>query len=67
MKNSLMYRLSYYRFWEKRFRLDKPAGYDTVRNTNIGLKNYPLNYFDEAFTSEAWIVRIYKRRPRSPR
>lgn len=62
-----MYRLSYYRFWQKKFRMDKPHGYDTVRQANIGLKNYGINYFNEAFSSENWIVRIYKRKDRSPR
>lgn len=67
MKNSLMYRLAYYRFGEIRTRGDQPAGYDTVRNCEIGLKHYDLKYFQEAYTSERWIVRIYKVLPKNGR
>ena len=58
-----MYRLCYYRFGEVRTRGDQPAGYDTVRNSEIGLKKYDLNYFMEAYTSSRWLVRIYKVLP----
>lgn len=45
----------------------KPKGYDNVRNANPGYKNFKLHYFTEAFTSERWIVRIYKRNQRANR
>jgi dolichyl-diphosphooligosaccharide--protein glycosyltransferase len=38
-------------------------GFDTVRNAVIGKKNIKLTYFEEAFTSERWLVRIYKVLP----
>jgi hypothetical protein len=38
-----------------------------VRNANPGYKNFKLHYFTEAFTSERWIVRIYKRNQRANR
>lgn len=38
MLNSLMYRLSYYRFDEVRTAWQKGTGYDTVRQTEIGVK-----------------------------
>jgi len=63
MKKSLMYRLCYYRFGEVRTRGDQPSGYDTVRNCEIGLKNFDLEYFREAYTSERWMVRIYEVLP----
>ena len=63
MKNSLMYRLAYYRFGEMRTRGDRPSGYDTVRDCEIGLKEWDLKYFMEAYTSERWIVRIFKVLP----
>ena len=63
MKKSLMYRLCYYRFGEVRTRGDQPSGYDTVRNCEIGLKDYDLEYFREAYSSERWIVRIYEVLP----
>lgn len=42
-------------------------GYDTVRNTVMGKKNYKLQHFEEAFTSENWIVRIFRVKPRENR
>lgn len=47
--------------------MGKPKGYDTNRNANPGYKNFKLHYFTEAFTSEKWIVRIYKRNKRNNR
>ena len=67
MKNCLMYKLSYYRVWHVESAPGKPKGWDTVRNYMIGYKNYKLYYFREAFSSEKWIVRIFKRRERNPR
>jgi dolichyl-diphosphooligosaccharide--protein glycosyltransferase len=63
MKDSLMYRLCYYRFGEVRTKADKGAGYDTVRNAEIGFKNFDLKYFREAYTSTRWMVRIYEVLP----
>lgn len=63
MRDSLMYRLAYYRFGEVRTRGDQPGGYDTVRECEIGLKDYDLKYFREAYTSERWIVRIFEVLP----
>jgi dolichyl-diphosphooligosaccharide--protein glycosyltransferase len=62
MLNSLMYRMSYYDFGKVMTMRDKPMGYDLVRNMEIGLKDYELKHLDEAFTSENWLVRIYKVR-----
>jgi dolichyl-diphosphooligosaccharide--protein glycosyltransferase len=63
MSESLMYRLAYYRFGEVRTRGDQPSGYDTVRECEIGLKDYDLKYFREAYSSERWIVRIFEVLP----
>ena len=38
----------------------KPTGYDRVRNAEIGNKDFELDVLEEAYTSEHWIVRIYK-------
>jgi len=62
MLNSLMYRLSYYRFSELYTAPGRPGGFDRVRNVEVGVKNIVLEHLDEAFTSENWIVRIYKVR-----
>lgn len=37
-----------------------PAGYDRTRNAVIGNKNFDLTYLEEAYTSEHWLVRIYR-------
>ena len=37
-----------------------PAGYDRTRNAVIGHKDFDLTYLDEAYTSEHWLVRIYR-------
>lgn len=42
----------------------KHGGYDTVRNVHIGYRDFKLTHFHEAFTTENWIVRIYKRNER---
>jgi len=67
MLNSLMYRLSFYRFDEVYNHQNNKFGWDTVRNTEMGLKGYKLKHFEEAFTSENWIVRIFKVKNRNNR
>ncbi|CCH44494.1 dolichyl-diphosphooligosaccharide-proteinglycosyltransferase [Wickerhamomyces ciferrii] len=56
MKNSLMYKLSYYRFTDV---FGGRIATDRVRNQKITQK-IDLNIAEEAFTSENWLVRIYK-------
>ncbi|KAK4391713.1 Dolichyl-diphosphooligosaccharide--protein glycosyltransferase subunit STT3A, partial [Sesamum angolense] len=60
MLNCLMYKLSYYRFVETDGR-----GFDRVRHTEIGKKYFKLTHFEEVFTTQHWMVRIYKLK--SPR
>jgi dolichyl-diphosphooligosaccharide--protein glycosyltransferase len=57
MKESLMYKMSYYRFHEM-FGGRQP--FDRVRNQPLPMKGPELSVLDESFTSENWIVRIYK-------
>lgn len=38
----------------------KPSGYDRVRNMEIGNKDFELETLEEAYTTEHWLVRIYK-------
>ena len=44
------------------FQLDfrSPSGFDRTRNVEIGNKNFQLEHLEEAFTSEHWLVRIYR-------
>lgn len=58
--NCLMYKLSYYRFGDLKLDYRGPAGYDRTRNAVIGNKNFDLTYLEEAYTSEHWLVRIYR-------
>lgn len=62
MLNSLMYKLSYYRFDEMQTSYGQPKGYDTVRQYVMGNKNFKLQHFEEAYTSENWIVRIFRKK-----
>ncbi|KAE9983297.1 oligosaccharyl transferase stt3 subunit [Venturia inaequalis] len=57
MKNSLMYKMSYYNF-NALF----PAGQaqDRVRGSKLPAQGPELSTIEEAFTSENWIIRIYK-------
>ncbi|EIW72164.1 hypothetical protein TREMEDRAFT_41550 [Tremella mesenterica DSM 1558] len=57
MRNSLMYKMSYYRFHE--LFGGQPAT-DRVRGQRMPAVGPTLDTLDEAFTSENWIVRIYK-------
>merc|ERR1719225_2053423 len=71
--NCLMYKLSYYRFGEMKLDYSSPAGFDRTRNAVIGNKDIDLTYLEEAYTTEHWLVRIYRvkkpdefNRPRIP-
>lgn len=56
LKKSLMYNLCYYRFGDA-----SRGGFDRVRQVPVpNVQNIKLKYFEEAFTSENWIVRIYR-------
>jgi len=57
MKNSLMYKMSYYNY-NSLF----PAGQaqDRVRGSKLPAEGPELSTVEEAFTSENWIIRIYK-------
>jgi len=60
MLNCLMYKMCYYRFGQVYTEGGRPPGYDRVRNAEIGNKDFELDILEEAYTSEHWIVRIYK-------
>lgn len=60
MKNSLMYQMCYYRFGDVKVQWGQEGGFDRVRNAVIGHKDIKFRYLEEAFTSEHWMVRIYR-------
>ncbi|KAF8737291.1 hypothetical protein AX14_013140 [Amanita brunnescens Koide BX004] len=57
MKNSLMYKMSFYRFAEL---FGGSQAVDRVRQQNMPKTGPTLDILDEAYTSENWIVRIYE-------
>ena len=60
MYDSLLYKLSYYRFGNTTTESGKPLGYDRARREEIGRKAFDLNHFKEVFTSSNWLVRVYE-------
>jgi len=62
-----MYKLSYYRYDELTTYFGLEVGLDRVRNVKAGFLGYKLNFFEEAFSSQTGLVRIYRKKPRSPR
>ena len=50
----------FHRFGELKMDYRSPAGYDRTRNAVIGHKDFDLTYLEEAFTSEHWLVRVYR-------
>ncbi|XP_021949109.1 dolichyl-diphosphooligosaccharide--protein glycosyltransferase subunit STT3A [Folsomia candida] len=63
MLNSLMYKLCYYKFGQMYTEGGKPTGYDRVRSAEIGNKDFELDVLEEAYTTEHWLVRIYRVKP----
>ncbi|KAF8909266.1 oligosaccharyl transferase STT3 subunit [Gymnopilus junonius] len=63
MKESLMYKMSYYRFNEL---FGGNPGVDRVRQQQVPKEGPTLDYLDEAFTSENWIVRIFQVKKEDP-
>ena len=59
MLNSLMYKLSYYRFAEA---AGGEGAIDRVRRTGVGKPFFKLTQFEEVFTTQHWMMRIYKLR-----
>ncbi|XP_076255373.1 catalytic subunit 3A of the oligosaccharyltransferase complex [Rhynchophorus ferrugineus] len=58
--NCLMYKMCYYRFGKVHTEGGRPPGWDRVRGAEIGNKDFELDVLEEAYTTEHWLVRIYK-------
>ncbi|KAI0317226.1 Oligosaccharyl transferase STT3 subunit [Amylostereum chailletii] len=63
MKNSLMYKMSFYRYAEL---FGGGQAMDRVRGQQMPKVGPTLDYLDEAFTSENWIVRIFQVKKEDP-
>ena len=60
-RESVLYRLSYYRFFQVKTKTNEPAGYDRVRMQKVPDRAVgKLSEFEEAYTSKNWLVRIYR-------
>ncbi|KAE8150980.1 Oligosaccharyl transferase STT3 subunit-domain-containing protein [Aspergillus avenaceus] len=57
MRNSLMYKMSYHNF-NSLFQMGQAV--DRVRGSRLPAEGPQLSTLEEAFTSENWIIRIYK-------
>ncbi|KAB8207472.1 Oligosaccharyl transferase STT3 subunit-domain-containing protein [Aspergillus parasiticus] len=57
MRNSLMYKMSYYNF---NALFQQGQAMDRVRGSRLPAEGPQLSTLEEAFTSENWIIRIYK-------
>ena len=49
-----------YRFGELQLDYHHPSGYDRTRNVEIGNKDISFEHLEEAYTTEHWLVRIYR-------
>ncbi|KAH7815452.1 putative dolichyl-diphosphooligosaccharide--protein glycosyltransferase subunit STT3B [Monocercomonoides exilis] len=58
--NCILYKMCYYNFGQITTRADKPAGFDLARNQVIGNKDISFEHLEEAYTTQRWIVRIFK-------
>ena len=52
--------LSLRSFGEESELMTGQRGMDRVRNTVVGKLNFKLTYFEEVFTSQHWMMRIYR-------
>ncbi|KAJ9468157.1 Dolichyl-diphosphooligosaccharide--protein glycosyltransferase subunit STT3 [Diplonema papillatum] len=71
--DSMMYKMCYFRFDEMATQAAgsnssaTELGYDRVRRVVVGGKNISLTRIEEAFTSEHWMVRLYRVLKEPPR
>ena len=62
VSESLVYKLSYYGFGQVKT-AHRRLGCDLVRNAEVGNKDVKRAHFEEVFTSEHWLGRIYRVLP----
>ncbi|VDN54315.1 unnamed protein product [Dracunculus medinensis] len=64
---SLIYRLSYQNFGKVYNRRMNMYGFDEARKMEVYHKNISLQYFEEAYTTTNWYLRIFKLKKESNR
>jgi len=57
---SVLYKLSYYRYGQLSIESGRPTGWDRVRRAEVGNKDFALDTLEEVYTSRHWLVRLYK-------
>jgi len=60
MKNSLCYKMMFYRFGEVLMYDNYPTGWDRARDKEIGHKDISFTKFREVYTSDNWMIRVYE-------
>jgi dolichyl-diphosphooligosaccharide--protein glycosyltransferase len=63
VRSSLIFRAAYYRFGKLRVFTDLKKGTDLARGVEVGALDFELNSFAEVYTTENWMVRIYRVAP----
>lgn len=58
--DSLLYKLCYYRFGNIATSLERSAGFDNARRQVIGDRRVALYLFEEVYSTESWLVRVYR-------
>jgi len=61
-EHSTLFKFAYKGFSDVPTRPAEHPGFDLVRQNTISSR-VPLSHFDESFTSDNWLIRIYKLRP----
>ena len=57
--DSLTYRIAFNRLRDLN-NFGKGLGWDQARSTHIGLKDLSMKHFEEAYTTNSWVIRIFK-------
>jgi dolichyl-diphosphooligosaccharide--protein glycosyltransferase len=63
MADSMMFKMCYHNFDRLKIHPNFPDTFDIARQTQIPNVNFKLSQFEEAFTTQHWIMRIYRVMP----
>jgi dolichyl-diphosphooligosaccharide--protein glycosyltransferase len=63
MSRSMMFKMCYHNFAKFVWHPQLPPAFDMARQTEVPNLKFTLSKFEEAFTSQHWIVRIYRVMP----
>ncbi|MES1909922.1 MAG: hypothetical protein MHM6MM_002603 [Cercozoa sp. M6MM] len=59
MRNCAMYKMCFHRFYDEAMSIGQ-NGYDRARGQVVGEKSLQLTHLEEVYTTEHWMVRIYR-------